>query len=198
MIDIVKASAVVSVIAVTDLMRVGQQLSSASYRPLEVYTLAACFYLAITSVLSLAGRGLERRWPGAHEGAMNSFLSLVPRFVAAMFVTLEVSLLAACLGALGGFALNALRLRCPRAVGGPYRVFVWLIRGTPYLSQLVIVYFGLPALGVTMTAIQATIVSLALYSAAYFAEIFRAGWASIPRGHLEAARAFGTAGALRS
>jgi polar amino acid transport system permease protein len=122
---------------------------------------------------------------------MNSFLSLVPRFAAAMLVTLEVSLLAACLGALGGFTLNALRLRCPRAVGGPYRVFVWLIRGTPYLSQLVIVYFGLPALGVTMTAVQATIVSLALYSAAYFAEIFRAGWASIPRGHLEAARAFG-------
>lgn len=61
MIDIVKASAVISVIAVTDLMRVGQQLSSSSYRPLEVYTLAACFYLAITSMLSLAGRGIERR-----------------------------------------------------------------------------------------------------------------------------------------
>jgi polar amino acid transport system permease protein len=61
MIDIVKASAVVSVIAVTDLMRVGQQLSSVSYRPLEVYTLAACFYLAITSLLSLVGRGIERR-----------------------------------------------------------------------------------------------------------------------------------------
>jgi polar amino acid transport system permease protein len=61
MIDIVKASAVISVIAVTDLMRVSQQLSSASYRPLEVYSLAACFYLAITTLLSLAGRGFERR-----------------------------------------------------------------------------------------------------------------------------------------
>jgi polar amino acid transport system permease protein len=61
MIDIVKASAVVSVIAVTDLMRVGQQLSSASYRPLEVYTFAAVFYLAITSLLSLAGRGVASR-----------------------------------------------------------------------------------------------------------------------------------------
>jgi polar amino acid transport system permease protein len=60
-IDIVKASAVISVIAVTDLMRVSQQLASASYRPLEVYTLAACFYLAITSLLSLAAHGYERR-----------------------------------------------------------------------------------------------------------------------------------------
>jgi polar amino acid transport system permease protein len=61
MIDIVKASAVISVIAVTDLMRVGQQLASSSYRPLEVYTLAAAFYLAITSLLSLAAHGYERR-----------------------------------------------------------------------------------------------------------------------------------------
>jgi polar amino acid transport system permease protein len=42
-----------------------------------------------------------------------------------------------------------------------------------------------------MNAVQATVVSLAFYAAAYFAEIFRAGWASIPRGHMEAARAFG-------
>ncbi|WP_321881775.1 amino acid ABC transporter permease [Paraburkholderia bannensis] len=61
MIDIVKASAVISVIAVTDLMRVGQQLASSTYRPLEVYTLAAVFYLAITSLLSLAAHGYERR-----------------------------------------------------------------------------------------------------------------------------------------
>ena len=122
---------------------------------------------------------------------MTALLTLVPRFASAMFVTLEVSLLAALLGAIAGFALNALRLRFARALAWPYRLYVWLIRGTPYLSQLVIVYFGLPALGVTMSAVQATVVSLAFYSAAYFAELFRAGWASIPRGQLEAARAFG-------
>jgi polar amino acid transport system permease protein len=122
---------------------------------------------------------------------MNTILSLAPRFAGAMLVTLEVSLLAAALGMLAGFALNALRLRFPRALAWPYRVYVWLIRGTPYLSQLVIVYFGLPVLGITMNAVQATVVSLAFYAAAYFAEIFRAGWASIPRGHMEAARAFG-------
>jgi polar amino acid transport system permease protein len=122
---------------------------------------------------------------------MNSFLPLIPRFADAILVTLEVSLLAAFMGALGGFVLNALRLRFPRWLAAPYRAYVWLVRGTPYLSQLVIVYFGLPVIGITMTAVQATIVSLAFYSAAYFAEIFRAGWASIPRGHAEAARAFG-------
>jgi polar amino acid transport system permease protein len=64
MIDIVKASAVISVIAVTDLMRVSQQLASVTYRPLEVYTLGACFYLAITTLLSVAGRTLEHRYAG--------------------------------------------------------------------------------------------------------------------------------------
>ena len=68
---------------------------------------------------------------------------------------------------------------------------MWLIRGMPYLSQLVIVYFGLPVLGLTLSAVQATIVSLSIYAAAYFAEIFRAAWASIPHGQIEAARAFG-------
>jgi polar amino acid transport system permease protein len=55
MIDVIKASAVVSVISVTDLMRVGQQLSSSTYRPLEAYSLAACFYLGITTLLSITG-----------------------------------------------------------------------------------------------------------------------------------------------
>ncbi|WP_321814733.1 MULTISPECIES: amino acid ABC transporter permease [unclassified Paraburkholderia] len=122
---------------------------------------------------------------------MNAFLELLPRFFDAMLVTLEVSLLAALLGMIGGFVLNTLRMRFPKALGVPYTTYVWLVRGMPYLSQLVIVYFGLPVLGLTMTAVEATIVSLSIYAAAYFAEIFRAGWSNIPRGQIEAARAFG-------
>jgi polar amino acid transport system permease protein len=62
LIDVIKVSAVVSVISITDLMRVSQQLVSATYRPLEVYLVAAAFYLALTSLLSVLGRMLERRW----------------------------------------------------------------------------------------------------------------------------------------
>ncbi|VVE75127.1 ABC transporter permease [Pandoraea captiosa] len=60
-IDVVKASAVVSVITVTDLTRVGQQLASATYRPLEVYSMAALGYLVITSLVSVAGAAWARR-----------------------------------------------------------------------------------------------------------------------------------------
>jgi polar amino acid transport system permease protein len=122
---------------------------------------------------------------------MNALLQLAPRFGVAMLVTLEVSVVAALLGLVGGFALHTLRIAFPRALAYPYRFYIWLVRGTPYLSQLLLVYFGLAVIGFTMTAVQATIVSLGCYSAAYFAEIFRAGWGSIPRGQLEAARAFG-------
>ncbi|PRG77685.1 amino acid ABC transporter permease [Burkholderia multivorans] len=122
---------------------------------------------------------------------MNSVIALIPRFIEAMGVTLEVSVLAALIGVLAGFALNALRLALGRPFAPVYGAFVWLVRGTPYLSQLVIVYFGLPAIGITLSAVQATILSLAFYSSTYFAELFRAAWASVPRGQLEAAAAFG-------
>lgn len=62
LIDVIKASAVVSVIAITDVMRVGQQLASASYRPLAAYLAVALVYLCLTSLLTLAGQRLELRW----------------------------------------------------------------------------------------------------------------------------------------
>ena len=94
---------------------------------------------------------------------MNSFLSLIPRFADAILVTLEVSLLAAFIGALGGFVLNALRLRFPRWLATPYRGYVWLVRGTPYLSQLVIVYFGLPVIGIMLNSTSSVLVSSTAY-----------------------------------
>jgi polar amino acid transport system permease protein len=62
LIDVIKVSAVVSVISITDLMRVSQQLVSQTYRPLEVYLVAGLFYLLLTSLLSGLGSLLERRW----------------------------------------------------------------------------------------------------------------------------------------
>ncbi|QZY97650.1 amino acid ABC transporter permease (plasmid) [Pantoea dispersa] len=62
LIDVVKTSAVVSVIALTDLMRVGQQLASSTYQPLQVYLAVALVYLMLTSLLAFAGRQAERHW----------------------------------------------------------------------------------------------------------------------------------------
>lgn len=67
LIDVIKASAVVSVIAMTDLMRVGQQLSSATYQPLRAYLAVALIYLVLTSLLSFLGGWTERRWRKEHS-----------------------------------------------------------------------------------------------------------------------------------
>lgn len=60
-IDIMKSSSLVSVIAVTDLLRVSQQLSAQTYRPVEIYTAAAALYLMLTLLISGVGRLAERR-----------------------------------------------------------------------------------------------------------------------------------------
>ncbi len=60
-VDILKNSALVSVIAVTDLLRVGQQVTAVTYRPLEAYLAVAALYWILTSALGLAGHAAERR-----------------------------------------------------------------------------------------------------------------------------------------
>ncbi|MDH5856597.1 amino acid ABC transporter permease [Lampropedia aestuarii] len=60
--DIVKGSAIVSVITITDLMRVGRQLVGTTYRPIEVFVLVGLLYLVMVTFIQLAGRYVERRW----------------------------------------------------------------------------------------------------------------------------------------
>lgn len=121
---------------------------------------------------------------------MNELLSYLPDFADALLVTLGISIAAAVIGLVLGFGLNALRLALPGFVL-IYRIYVWLIRGTPFLAQLAVIYFGLPIIGVRLEAVEASILSLTLYSSAYFAELFRSAWASIPKGQIEAARVHG-------
>jgi polar amino acid transport system permease protein len=122
--------------------------------------------------------------------SLDLILEILPAFARAAWLTLWLAVLAIALGAIGGFMLNALLQLYPRC-SGAYRAFVWLIRGTPFLAQLFVLYFGLPQIGITLDALQATVIGLSLYGTAYFAEIFRATWQSIPRGQIEAGRIFG-------
>jgi polar amino acid transport system permease protein len=72
------------------------------------------------------------------------------------------------------------------------RIHVWLFRGTPLLVQLIIIYTGLPQLGlVRFTVLQSALLGLVLNEAAYLSEILRAGIQSVPRTQLDAAHALG-------
>ena len=97
-------------------------------------------------------------------------------------------------GALGlvlGFAITLMRRLRVAPLNWLLRAFIELFRGTPFLMQLFLIYAGGPSFGLRLSATAAGILGLALYSSAYFAEIFRAGFAAVPAGQIEAAVSVG-------
>lgn len=67
-------------------------------------------------------------------------------------------------------------------------IYIWIMRGTPLLLQLIFVYYILPSIGIRIDRMPAAIIAFTFNYAAYFAEIFRGGIDSIPRGQYEAAK----------
>lgn len=67
-------------------------------------------------------------------------------------------------------------------------IYVWLMRGTPLLLQLIFVFYGLPIIGIAFQRYDAALVAFILNYAAYFAEIFRGGFQSVSVGQYEAAK----------
>lgn len=79
----------------------------------------------------------------------------------------------------------------PRPLRWLLQVYIEIIRGTPFLVQLFVLYYGGPLLGLRLDALPAGLLGLSIYGSPYFAEIFRAGYLSVSTGQLEAARAIG-------
>ena len=91
-----------------------------------------------------------------------------------------------------GLALALLRMSKRRIISAPISLYILVMRGTPLMLQIFAIYFAIPTLtGVNLDRMNATILSFSLNYAAYFAEIFRGGIESIPRGQYEAAAALG-------
>jgi len=116
-----------------------------------------------------------------------------PSLLSGFAVTLACWAAGGALGLALGFAL-ALASRAPYGgVRWVVRAYVEVFRGTPFLVQLFLLYAGGPSIGLKLSATAAGILGLGLYSSAYFAEIFRAGFAAVPTGLTEAAACVGMA-----
>lgn len=114
-----------------------------------------------------------------------------PLLLAALATTLRICFIATAIAMLLGFAMAlALRSRS-RPLAWLARIYVEIMRGTPILVVLFLLYYGGPTIGLTLDAEPVGILGLSLYGAGYFAEIFRAGLQSIPVGQVEAARMLG-------
>jgi polar amino acid transport system permease protein len=115
----------------------------------------------------------------------------LPDLLRGAAVTLRLSVLAMLFGLVAGPLGAMARISGPRKVRLAIQVYVELIRNTPFLVQLFVIYLGLPRLGLRLSPDIAALVALAVNLGAYAIEIMRAGIEAVPRGQTEAALALG-------
>lgn len=109
----------------------------------------------------------------------------------AALMTVLLSVIAMPLAIAMGLLAALLRLYGPWWLSIPSSIYVEIVRGTPLVLQLFIIFFLLPDLGISISAFWAAIAGLAINYSAYEAEVYRAGLQAIPRGQMEAAVSLG-------
>ncbi len=110
---------------------------------------------------------------------------------AGIVFTIPLTLLSFAAGLGVGFLVALARLFGPRPLVVIARFYVWILRGTPLLVQLFLIFYGLPSIGVTLDAFSAALIGFTLNVGAYTSEIIRAVIAAIPKGQWEAAYSIG-------
>ncbi|MEN9475135.1 MAG: hypothetical protein RIS48_1857 [Pseudomonadota bacterium] len=125
---------------------------------------------------------------------MSYLLDILSPLLQGTLVTLQVFLLTMLLAVPLGLGLALLRLSRRAWLGRLVSGYIWLMRGTPLMLQMLFIYFALPfvpVIGIRLPDFPAAILAFTLNYAAYFAEIFRAGIQSVDRGQYEASKVLG-------
>ncbi len=117
--------------------------------------------------------------------------SILPKLLEGMVVTLELTIIAITMGALLGILIALGRVYSSKLIYIFCTFFVEIFRGTPLLTQLFILYFGLPSVGVMLSPFTAAVIGMGLNSAAYQAEYFRGAIQSVKEEQLIAAYSLG-------
>ncbi len=121
-------------------------------------------------------------------------LSLIPEYFPVFYrpalMTLQITTFGILLGLALGLVAALLRISKFKVLSLPARAYIWAIRGTPLLLQLLFIYLGLVNI-VNVSRIPAAIIALAIHNGAYIAEIFRGSILAVDRGQREAAYSLG-------
>lgn len=125
------------------------------------------------------------------EAMIRIAMTKMPVFLEGAGITLQLAAWTVILGSFFGILVALMRLSKIRPIRWISTAYVEFLRGTPLLVQVLIVYFGLPQLGVKMPRMTAGIVALTINSAAYMSEIVRSGIQAVDHGQTEAARSLG-------
>lgn len=115
----------------------------------------------------------------------------LPMFLKGTKVTIEASVMAILIGLVIGTIVGIGRVIPLKPINFIAWLYVYVIRGTPLLVQLFLIYFGLPSLGIELEAFPAGVIGLGINSGGYVAEIVRGGIEAVPKGQLEAAKVLG-------
>ncbi|MDE0754593.1 MAG: amino acid ABC transporter permease [Woeseiaceae bacterium] len=119
------------------------------------------------------------------------FVSSFPLLLSGLRVTISLGAVSIVAGLVLGLAIALIRLYGVRPAQLVARLFIDLFRSIPILVLLIVVYYALPFVGLSLSPFMSAALSLTLVSAAYTAEIFRAGIEAVPRGQFEASFALG-------
>jgi polar amino acid transport system permease protein len=105
--------------------------------------------------------------------------------------TVWLAVVSMILGCSLGVVLAFMKMSHHPIVRGAASLYIWLWRGTPLLVQMVIIYTGLPQIGIRLGVIESAILALSLNEGAYFSEIVRSGILAVHKGQEDASRALG-------
>ena len=117
--------------------------------------------------------------------------------LATIKATIPLTIISFAIGLVIALVVALMRLSSIKILSGLARFYVSVIRGTPLLVQLFLIFFGLPALGLTFNPFAAAIIAFSLNVGGYAAEIIRSAILSVPRGQWEAAETVGMGYARR-
>jgi cystine transport system permease protein len=118
-------------------------------------------------------------------------LTYLPFLLEAAMVTVALAVASMAIGLIIGIFTALARISKNRMVNNIATAYVSVIRGTPALVQIYIVYYGLPQIGIELDPITSGIVALSVNAGAYLSESFRAAIQSVDKGQLEAAYMLG-------
>jgi polar amino acid transport system permease protein len=111
-----------------------------------------------------------------------------PLLLDGLLLTIALTLISAVFGTVLGIACGLIRSKGPKWARWSVGLYVELIRNTPFIIQLFFIFFGLPGLGLKMTALTAAILANVINLGAYVSEIARSGIEATPNGQIEAAQ----------
>ncbi|WP_297439454.1 amino acid ABC transporter permease [uncultured Clostridium sp.] len=117
--------------------------------------------------------------------------SLLPQMLEGLVVTLKVFFVTLLFSVPLGMGVALCRISHIKIIKSISGIYVWVMRGTPLLLQLVVIFFGLPLVDINLDRFPAAILAFVLNYAAYFGEIFRAGILDVDNGQIEASEILG-------